>query len=156
MLRSVSRSILVDAPAEAVFELLADPAQHARLDGSGTVRAPLGGPARLSRGARFRMRMHLGVPYVIANTVVEFEEGRRITWRHFGRHVWRYELQPVEGRGTRVVETFDWSGAVAPRLLELARVPRRNAVSMERTLLRLKSLVEGGRTPAPVEGGAPA
>ena len=141
MSRSVSRSVVVQAPAERVFDLLADPARHAEFDGSGTVRGRLRGPERLARGTRFGMRMRMGVPYVISNTVVEFEEGRRIAWRHVGRHVWRYELEPVAG-GTRVTETFDWSGALFPPGLELARVPRRNARSIEQTLPRLKALAE--------------
>jgi uncharacterized protein YndB with AHSA1/START domain len=95
--RSVSRSAVVAATPEQVFDLLADPRQHPELDGSGSVRGALGGPARLGPGARFGMRMHLGVPYVIRNQVVEFEEGRRIAWRHFGRHPG--ELQHARHRG---------------------------------------------------------
>jgi len=143
MSRSVSRSVVVAAPPSRVFDLLAQPARHADFDGSGTVRARLRGPARLGPGARFGMRMRLGVPYVITNRVVEFEEGSRIAWRHFGRHVWRYELEPVAG-GTRVTETFDWSGALSPRALELARYPARNTRAVERTLPRLKELAERG------------
>lgn len=135
--RSVSRSAVVAATPEQVFDLLADPRQHPELDGSGSVRGALGGPARLGPGARFGMRMHLGVPYVIRNQVVEFEEGRRIAWRHFGRHVWRWQLERVP-EGTLVTETFDWAPALAPRVLELARVPERNTRGIEATLARLK------------------
>ena len=142
MTRSLSRSVVVDAPPAAVFDLLADPARHADLDGSGTVKGRLSGPSRLSLGARFGMKMRIAAPYVISNVVVEFEEGRRTAWRHFGRHVWRYELAP-EGTGTRVTETFDWSGALAPQVLELLKVPARNARSIEATLPRLKALAEG-------------
>ena len=141
MSRSVSRSVVVRASAQEVFDLLADPARHADFDGSGTVKGRFAGSARLRLGARFGMRMRLVVPYVIGNTVVEFEEGRRIAWRHLGHHVWRYELEPVPG-GTRVTETFDWAPALAPRLLELTRVPALNPRSIERTLPRLKALAE--------------
>jgi uncharacterized protein YndB with AHSA1/START domain len=131
--RTVSRSTVVAASPQEVFELLATPARHPELDGSGTVKKPVRGPARLSRGARFGMQMRIAVPYLITNTVVEFEEGTRIAWRHFGRHVWRYELEPVAG-GTRVTETFDWSHALSPQALELARIPAHNAKSIEKTL----------------------
>ena len=141
MSRSVSRSVVVSAAAEKIFELLATPARHPEIDGSGSVQARLRGPARLGAGDRFGMRMRIGLPYVMTNTVVEFEEGRTIGWRHVGRHVWRYELQPAAG-GTLVTETFDWSGALAPRLLELARIPAVNARSIEKTLPRLKALAE--------------
>ena len=138
MSRSVSRSVVVPAPAEEVFALLADPRRHPEIDGSGSVRGVLKAPDRLSEGATFGMRMRVGVPYVIQNTVVEFEEGRRIAWRHFGRHVWRYELEPVDG-GTRVTETFDWSNALSPRGIELIGYPARNARAIEQTLERLRS-----------------
>ena len=137
MPRTVSRTVVVPAPPEAVFDLLADPARHADVDGSGAVKGRLRGPSRLSLGARFGMRMRLVVPYVMTNKVVEFEEGRRIAWRHVGRHVWRWELQPVP-EGTLVTETFDWAPARAPRVLELARVPERNTRGIEATLARLK------------------
>ena len=57
-----------------------------------------------------------GFPYKIRNTVVEFEEGRRIAWRHFGGHRWRYVLEP-RGEGTHVTESFDYSMYALPRRL---------------------------------------
>lgn len=128
------------APPDAVFALLAEPARHVDVDGSGTVRGRLRGPARLSLGARFGMRMHLVVPYVMTSKVVEFEEGRRIAWRHLGRHVWRWELVAVP-EGTRVTETFDWGPSLAPRVLERLGVPARNARSMELSLARVRDLL---------------
>lgn len=138
----MSRSTVVPAPPEQVFALLADPARHAEFDGSGTVRGQLRGPRRLGPGDRFGMRMHFVVPYTITNRVVEFQEGRRIAWRHLGRHVWRWELEPVEG-GSRVTETFDWAGALAPRALELLGYPARNALAIERSLARLPAALAG-------------
>jgi uncharacterized protein YndB with AHSA1/START domain len=140
--RAVSASTVVVAPPEAVFALLADPRRHADFDGSGTVWAARSGPDRLAPGARFGMSMRWGMPYHISNTVVEFEEGRRIGWRHLGRHVWRYELEPVPG-GTRVTETFDHAPAMSPRLLELFGAPQRNLRSIEATLARLAELLHG-------------
>jgi hypothetical protein len=89
------------------------------------------------------MRMRFLVPYVITNTVVEFEEGRRIAWRHFGHHVWRYQLEPAPGGGTVVTETFDWGPARSPRGLELAGIPARNTRSIERTLAQLQERFAG-------------
>lgn len=141
MSQSVSRSVVVSAPPAKVFDLLANPDKHLEIDGSGAVKARLRGPERLSAGAKFGMRMRLGVPYVVTNKVVEFEEGRRIAWRHFARHTWRYELEPVP-EGTRVTETFDWSTALWPKVLELAGAPKMNARSIEKTLARLKDVIE--------------
>ena len=128
----------VPAPAAAVFELLARPAQHALIDGSGTVQdVQPGTPERLSPGARFGMEMRLGLRYKILNEVVEFEEGRRIAWRHFGGHVWRYLLEPVDSQHTRVTEQFDPTHSRAPWALRLVRAGRRNQRSIEQTLERL-------------------
>ena len=140
--RQVSRDIVIDAPPSAVFDVLADPRRHGEFDGSGTVRSAIRGPERLSLGSTFGMSMRLGVPYTISNTVVEFEQDRRIAWRHVGHHRWRYALTPVDG-GTQVTETFDWSGSRAPLALELLRYPATNTRAIEKTLPRLKAYVEG-------------
>lgn len=132
----VSVSQFVPAPSSDIFELLATPAMHAEIDGSGSVRGELSGPQRLSLGAKFGMSMRIGLPYRITNTVVEFEEGRRIGWRHFGGHVWRYILEPVEG-GTLVTEQFDYSTNRANWFLRAMNAIATNEVSMRTTLLNL-------------------
>lgn len=132
--KKVSRSTIVPAPPGEIFEILADPRRHGEIDGSGTIRdARVNAPSRLSLGATFGMDMKLGVPYRITNTVVEFEENRRIAWRHFGGHVWRWILEPVDG-GTRVTEEFDWTGSRSPLVLKLMRAEENNTKSIERTL----------------------
>jgi uncharacterized protein YndB with AHSA1/START domain len=141
--RQVSRDIVIDAPPSAVFDLLADPRRHGEFDGSGTVRSAIKGPDRLSLGSSFGMSMKLGVPYTISNTVVEFEQDRRIAWRHVGHHRWRYELTPVGEHATKVTETFDWSESRAPVVLELLRYPAANTRAIEKTLPRLKAYLEG-------------
>lgn len=130
-------SRVINADAQKIFDVLADPAMHSVIDGSGTVQGTgSGSPARLSKGAKFGMKMRIGLPYRIRNTVVEFEEGKRIAWRHFGRHVWRYELEPAEG-GTKVTETFDWSKAISPAFIERMGYPKKHVPGMEATLDRL-------------------
>lgn len=140
MSRSVARSRVVNAPPQAVFDVLADPRMHPAIDGSGTVRAVVAGPDRLSIGARFGMHMHRGMPYVIRNTVVEFEEGRLIAWRHWAGHRWRYRLEPV-AEGTLVTETFDWSTGRSPWLLERLGFPAANVPGMVATLERLAQVL---------------
>jgi hypothetical protein len=134
----VSAERVIPADAQRIFDVLADPAMHVVLDGSGSVQGTrTGNPKRLALGSQFGMDMKIGVPYRIKNTVVEFEDGRRIAWRHLGRHTWRYELTRVEG-GTRVKESWDWSplGPLA-RFMSASPMPKRNQRAMERTLERL-------------------
>jgi uncharacterized protein YndB with AHSA1/START domain len=140
----ISESVDVDAPPQTVFAILADPRQHARIDGSGSVKELVKGPERLSKGATFGMDMKLfGLPYKIRNTVVEYDENRQIAWRHFGGHRWRYVLEPKDG-GTRVTESFDYSRyGLFPRLfVELAGFPKRNRKGIAGTLVNLREAAE--------------
>jgi hypothetical protein len=135
--RIVSRSTIVPAPAQMIFDLLADPRRHSEIDGSGSVQsAQINAPERLSLDATFGMQMKIGLSYKITNTVVEFEEGKTIAWRHFGGHIWRYILEPVDG-GTKVTEQFDWNKSKSPLILKLRKSPQDNAKSIEKTLENL-------------------
>ena len=145
--RTVSlRRVIAAAPAD-LFRVLADPSQHPAIDGSGTVRHVQGNPERLELGSRFTMHMRLGLPYVIRNVVVEYEPDRLIAWRHFGRHRWRYRLEPTGDGSTLVTETFDWSTSLFPRGIELVGYPTRHPPAMRRTLERLDTLVTPGAVP---------
>lgn len=140
----VQLTIDIAAPAEVVFDILTDPAQHPKIDGSTTVRRLLRGPRRLSAGSRFTMSMRLfGVRYRVTNRVVEFESDRLIAWRHFEPQRWRYELEPVTD-GTRVRESFDYSSypTIGRWIIRLAGWPERNRRAIAQTLLRLRAAAE--------------
>ena len=127
----------VPAEPQAIFDLLADPAQHATIDGSGSVRSSKdAAPKRLALGTKFAMSMKLGLPYKITNEVVEFDEPSLIAWQHMGKHVWRYRLRPVDG-GTEVTEEFDFRPAPSATALKLYGAPKRNGKAIEATLDRL-------------------
>ena len=135
---------VIAAPAERIFAILADARQHHLIDGSDMVQASLKAPDQLTLGSKFSMSMKFGpLPYRISNEVVEYEAGRRIAWCHYGRHRWRYELEPQPDGTTLVRETFDWSTAVVPKVIELIGAPARNLPAMVRTLERLADVVEG-------------
>jgi uncharacterized protein YndB with AHSA1/START domain len=140
----VSASTAIDAPPAVVFAILADPRQHPRIDGSGTVRGSVSGPDRLELGSRFGMDMRLGAPYRIRNRVVELEEDRLIAWRHFGTHRWRYELAPTDDGGTVVTETWDVSRCNTVTRLALGALgfPERHRAGIARTLVNLKAAAE--------------
>lgn len=133
----VSRSTIVPAPAADIFNLLANPRRHHEIDGSGSVQAAeLDSPERLSLNAKFGMKMKIVVPYKMMNTVVEFEEGARIGWRHFGGHIWRYILEPVEG-GTKVTEQFDMNTSKSQLMMKLTNAAENNGKNIEKTLENL-------------------
>jgi len=140
--RVKSTEITIHAPAEEIFDYLARPANHVSVDGSDTVRQALVGPERLYPGAKFRMKMHMFVPYTITNTVVTFAENSEIAWRHSGRHIWRYQLRELGDGSTKVTESFEWDKAPLRLVYELTGVPSRNLTAMVNTLANLKKHFE--------------
>lgn len=139
----VSVAKLIPAGRQELFDIVADPAQHPVIDGSGSVKAMRpGGPDRLSLGATFSMDMKLGADYKIRNTVVEFDEPALIGWRHFNGHVWRYRFtEAADGTaGTLVTEEWDARRVRNRFLLLLLRFPQRNRAGMIATLDRLAEL----------------
>src|SRR4051812_28487101 len=106
----------IKAPAAAIFAVVADPARHHELDGSGTVQGLKEGGDQssstpLTLGSTFDMKMKMGMPYTMVNTIVEFEPDQLIAWQPrpdnkllaavIGGRIWRYELVPQDG-GTLV------------------------------------------------------
>lgn len=156
----VSRSRFIAAAPEAIFEVLATPALHSVIDGSDTVKgAQPRGPERLALGAKFGMEMNILLDYKILNTVCEFEEGRRIAWRHFGGHVWRYLLEPAAdaagNAGTLVTEQWDARQVRARILLRLAGYVRRHPANIEQTLAKLDAYMNSEAASGAASGSGP-
>ena len=142
--RCVSDSLVIEATPAEIFAILASPAGHASIDGSGTVQRAKGDVEELVLGTKFGMNMRFGVPYSISNVVVEYEKDRLIAWRHMGRHRWRYELKPVSDTETRVTESFDWSTALVPKAIEAVGYPAKNLKAITATLARLADVLQRG------------
>lgn len=145
----------VDAPAEAVFALLADPATHPAIDGTGWVRESLDG-GRLERsGQTFRMAMYHSNPaypeknYEVENMVVAFDPPRTIAWEPgqrsadgelaLGGWVWRYDLAAEGPSRTTVTLTYDWS-AVPAALREHITFPPFGRDHLDNSLTHLAEL----------------
>jgi|HubBroStandDraft_1064217.scaffolds.fasta_scaffold121963_2 hypothetical protein len=122
---SLSRDIA--APAGRIFSVLARPAAHGDVDGSGMVQTALDDVVITKVGDVFALNMHndeIG-GYVMENRVVEFEPGERIAWEPVMRstekpdlparvyepahHRWGWQLEPLDAGHTRVTEFFDCS-----------------------------------------------
>ncbi|OBJ47056.1 SRPBCC family protein [Mycobacterium sp. 1423905.2] len=124
----------IDATAEAVFAVLADPNTHAAIDGTGWVRESVDGERLTEVGQIFRVAMyhdnHPNGDYEMANKVVVYDPPNAIAWAPgqevnargflmdvkngekilFGGWVWRYDLTPIGASQTEVRLTYDWSG----------------------------------------------
>jgi hypothetical protein len=124
---TVSATTIINAPAEAIFAVLADPAKHAAIDGTGWVREPLEGQPLTAAGQVFRMGMyhpnHPDGNYQMANRVQVFDLPHAISWEpgqdvsdgdlRFGGWIWRYDLAPAGPSGTKVTLSYDWSAVPA-------------------------------------------
>jgi uncharacterized protein YndB with AHSA1/START domain len=141
--KSVSATRTVPAPPDTVFTLLRDPSMHSVIDGGGHVMGARTKVKELSLGDKFTTSNRLFVPYLITNTVKEFQQDRLIAWAHIGGWRWRYELEPTEdGESTVVTETFDWSTAKSTQYIELMGWPKRNEANVNATLDRLVAYFE--------------
>ena len=124
----VSATRVLHASAEAVFAVLADPANHAAIDGTGRVRHSLDRKPLTGAGQTFRISMyhenHPDGTYEMANRVVVFDPSRTIAWEpgydagdgtlRFGGWIWRYDLAPAGPADTTVTLSYDWSAVPEP------------------------------------------
>ena len=152
--RPVSVSRRIEAPAEELFAVLADPARHPGIDGSGMLREAGGNPVISGVGDSFAVRMNnaeMG-DYEVTNHVVEFQRNRRIGWEPVltaasreedqadigdrAEHRWSYELAPGGDGATIVTETYDCTRA-PDWLRKAVRNGERWVQSMSTTLEKL-------------------
>ncbi len=137
MSTTIRASTVIKAPADAIFAVLADPAKHAAIDGTGWVRDPYESQPLTESGQIFRMGMyHPGHPngnYEMFNRVQVFDPPSAISWEpgydsgdgslRFDGWVWRYDLAPLGPSETEVKLTYDWSGVPEPERLEVKFPP---------------------------------
>jgi uncharacterized protein YndB with AHSA1/START domain len=145
----------VDAPAQTVFDVLADPNTHQAIDGTGWVRESLDGKRLTEVGQVFRMAMYHsnygGMHYEIANRVEVFEPPHAIAWLpgqsnddgnlDFGGWIWRYDLEPVADDRTEVTLTYDWS-AVPQAIREEIGFPPFDRQHLDNSLKHLAELAQ--------------
>ena len=106
---NVSATLTVAVPAARVFAVLADPATHAAIDGTGWVQEAVDRAPLTEVGQIFEMDMyHAGHPdgdYQTVNKVQVLDPPRAIGWLtgyrkddgdlEFGGWIWRYDLAPL-------------------------------------------------------------
>jgi uncharacterized protein YndB with AHSA1/START domain len=141
---TASARIVIEASAEKIFDLIANPQSHHMFDGSGTVKNAVSGPERLFLGATFSMSMKIKVPYRIKNTVVAYEENKKISWCHLMKWTWTYELKDLGNGSTQVTESFDASHIppIARWWLKKTGAMSHNPKWMAKSLVALKAICE--------------
>jgi uncharacterized protein YndB with AHSA1/START domain len=150
---SVRATTVIDAPADVVFAVLADPSKHAAIDGTGWVVESLDAGPLTAAGQMFRMGMHHDNhpdgDYEIANRVLVFDPPRAIAWQpgyhaddgsvRYGGWTWRYDLAPAGPGRTEVTLTYDWS-AVSQAVREHIDFPPFGPDHLDNSLAHLAEL----------------
>ncbi len=153
--KPVTVSRRIGAPADGIFQILADPRRHPDFDGSGMLRGAVSTAVVSGVGDVFVMKMYFSElgDYEMNNHVVEYEPNRRIGWEpeagrghpdadpqspapaRWGQR-WTFELTPDGPDATIVTEIYDCSGAPED---ERADIDNGNiwVESMTKTLERL-------------------
>ncbi|MGA9494081.1 MAG: SRPBCC family protein [Mycobacterium sp.] len=151
---TITATITIPAPAETVFDVLADPTTHAAIDGTGWVREAIDSGPLTDTGQIFRVAMyhdnHPAKSYEMANKVVVFDRPDAIAWEpgqdaardgnlSFGGWIWRYDLRDEGPSDAHVTLTYDWS-AVPPELREHIQFPPFDPAHLENSLKHLSDL----------------
>lgn len=124
----VTATTVIAASAGAVFAVLANPAKHASIDGTGWVTESLDSKLLTASSQVFRMSMyhpnHPDGDYQMHNLVEVFDPPRTIAWKPgydtgdgtlgFGGWIWRYDLVPSGPSLTSVTLAYDWSAVSDP------------------------------------------
>ena len=154
-----SVTVHMAAPAETIWDLVADVRNTGRFSPETFEAEWLDGATGPALGARFRghvKRNEIGPVYWTTCRVTACEPGREFGFEVLlgGRAVnnWHYAFTPT-GQGTDVTESF-WIGfddSKVPRILKFLGEPRRrrNIRDMTKTLQRIKAVIEetgGGLT----------
>jgi hypothetical protein len=155
--KKLQASKVIDAPAQTIFGVIADPGRHTELDGADMLRG-LESEAQpiVAIGQQFTMNMHQDEfgDYRIINKVTAFVPGSRIGWAptldptcelaerfadmDTSGHTYTYDLREVDG-GTEVTQTYAWTGVKDEQFEKL--FPRVSQEQLEATLDKLATAV---------------
>lgn len=144
--------IEIDAPPERVWSVVADVARMGEWSPECRKVVVFGAPRKGAHVVGFNRRRWAMWP--TNSRIVRYEPGRAIAWKVWeNRTTWSYELKPIEGGGTRVIERRDTPPAgIAPFAAVFAKAflggvsghDSELLEGMRTTLARIKSEVESG------------
>lgn len=143
-LKVVTAEIEISAPAEAVFDLIADPQRQPEWDGNDNLGTAVEGQRVRGTGGSFITTLTKGVDR--ENHIVDFEEGRLIAWKPsevggepFGQK-WVWQIEPIGGGSVLVRHIYDWTKLRDPQ--RLSRAQSTTVANLLASLKRLKQLAE--------------
>ena len=120
----ISATRRIAAPASKVFQIVASPAGHVEIDGSGMLEAAPGAQPLTAVGDTFDMDMDRTplndipglVKYNVRNTVTQLVPDRLIEWNVGSAdrpplgHVYGWQIEPVSDTECHVTNYCDWTG----------------------------------------------
>lgn len=149
---SITVESTINAPSDAVFDVLTNPDRHVELDGSGFVKSVEKGDRITGSGEQFVMNMigdHMGGEYQTSNHVTGFDKNHLVAWQTAPRGQeppgweWVWELESQGSDATLVRQTYDWGKVTDQALLEKVGFPLVSREQMEATLNKLDQAVTG-------------
>ncbi|MDQ0736709.1 SRPBCC family protein [Arthrobacter agilis] len=147
---SISATRTIDAPANAIFAFLSNPAHHAALDGSGMVQSDSKSDRITATGQVFTMNQHwdkMGGDYQTDNHVIGYDENKLIAWKTAPageeppgwEWVWRFVSAGPDS--TDVSVTYDWSAVTDKAMLKQLSFPEVSQEALDSTLANLAAQV---------------
>ena len=143
---SVTVERVIDHSAAEIFDILTNPENHARLDGSGFVRGDYKSDRIQQVGDVFSMDMegdHMGGEYRTENHVTGYGKDKILAWQTAPAGTeppgweWLWELESQGPNETLVRHTYDWSKVTDKNLLEKVKFPLVTEHQLNDTLGRL-------------------
>jgi uncharacterized protein YndB with AHSA1/START domain len=153
----VSASRTIRASAADVFRIVADPAGHVRIDGSGMLEAAPDARPLTEVGQTFDMKMDRTplndipglVKYEVRNVVTRIEPDALVEWTlgpagsaPLG-HLYGWQLEPVAADETVVTNYCDWSGITDELRKRRPDWPIVPVAMLERSVANLDTLLTG-------------
>ena len=139
VLKVVTAEIEIAAPAETVFDLIADPQRQPEWDGNDNLGSAAEGQRVRGTGGSFITTLTKGVER--ENHIVDFAEGRLIAWKPsevggepFGQK-WVWQIEPIGDDSVLVRHVYDWTELRDPQ-----RLPRAQSITAAKLLASLKRL----------------
>ena len=153
----VSASRTIRASAADVYRIVADPAGHVRIDGSGMLEAAPDARPLTEVGQTFDMEMDRTplndipglVKYSVRNVVTRLEPDALVEWtlgpagsEPFG-HLYGWQLDAVGPEETVVTNYCDWTGITAELRARRPDWPIVPVTMLEQSVARLDALLTG-------------
>jgi len=154
----VSATRRIAAPARDIFNIVADPAGHVRIDGSGMLEAAADTSPLTAAGETFDIQMDRTplndipglVKYSVRNTVTKIEPDHLVEWTVGSPdqpplgHIYGWQLDPVNDRETDVTNYCDWTNITAELRARRPDWPIVPVEMLEQSVANLERIVTGG------------